>query len=175
MWYPTGPQWVKVAITDVGAGCTVEDSVYIDWVDFTCNQPYIWYYQLCNTVTGVSSCVQGTWNMRNLINTGDYVFGPCGAPAKTQWSATDGSTDLGVTVFPNPSNGQFSYIMSNAAEGSYSISVLDMNGRMLYSETIESKDRYTTNELDLSHLSSGMYIFKISNEQTTVAERLVIQ
>ena len=49
LWYPTGPTWVKVAITDEGAGCTTEDSVYINWIDFTCNQPQIWYYQLCNT------------------------------------------------------------------------------------------------------------------------------
>ena len=174
LWYPTGSQWIKVAITDVGASCTIEDSVFINWIDYTCNQPYIWYYKLCNTVTGVSSCVQGTWNMRNLVNTGNYSFGPCVIP-KTNWANTDGSMSLGVNVFPNPSNGEFSYIVSNAEAGNYSVSILDLNGRLLYSEEIKSKDNYVSNELDLSRLAAGVYVFQISNDKSSAIRRIVIQ
>jgi hypothetical protein len=172
MLYPTGPQWLYVDITDA-TNCTVTDSIYIDWVDYTCNQPSIWYYELCNTITGVSSCVQGTVNMRNLVSTGDYVFGPCGVP-KTEW-ATNGETRFEVQLFPNPNNGQFSYELMSSKGRSYVITVLDVNGRILYSENVDNANNTAVGEVNLAQLSAGVYLFQVSDENHSTVKRFVIQ
>ncbi len=170
--YPTGPTWVKVAITDEGAGCTTEDSIYIDWIDFTCNQPDIWFYEMCNLNTLTSVCVAGTRNMRDSVKTGNYIFGSCNQPVKTGVAT---QSNFGVNVFPNPSNGKVSIIMANANKSMYDIHVMDINGRVLFSTQLNSTDGYASKELDLSELARGVYIMRVSDENNSATQRIVIQ
>ena len=176
LWYPTGSQWVKVAITDVGAGCTMEDSVFIDWVDFTCNQPYIWYYEMCNNTTNTTECVAATWRMRQYVNTGNYTFGSCSTPTpKTDWANSNETKVLGLNVFPNPSNGEFTYVVMGEESTTYSTQVIDVNGRILFAETFDSNESMSTREISLTDLAKGIYFIKVSGNDNSTVERISIQ
>ncbi len=171
LWYPTGPTWVKVAITDLVAGCTIEDSVYIDWVDFTCNQPDIWFYEMCNTVTNSTVCIASTRNMKDSVKTGNYMFGPCVTPKISAIA----QSELGVNIFPNPNNGEFTYIVMGDDDAVYNTEVLDLNGRILFSESFTSTSTLTSREISLQGFAAGFYMIKVSSNNTSTVERIIIQ
>jgi hypothetical protein len=172
---PTGPQWVTVKITDVGSGCSIEDSVYINWVDFTCNQPSVWFYELCNTITNTTSCVQGTLNMRNLINTGDYVFGPCGVPKRGEDFSNSGGSELIFKTFPNPSDGNYSYTVSGITEGEFTTELYDLNGRILFTESFSSSSESITRQVDVEGVAPGSYFMRVTvNNNESVVQKVMI-
>ncbi len=172
LFYPTGPTWVKVAITDLVEGCTVEDSVYIDWVDYTCNQPDIWFYEMCNINTNTSVCIAGTRNMRDSVKTGNYVFGPCAIATKAGALA---QSELGVNVFPNPSNGNFTYIVMGDADATFNTQVMDINGRVLFTESFTSSSTISSRQISLQGFAAGVYVIKVSSNDASTVERIIIQ
>ncbi len=173
LYYPTGPGWVKVAITDVNTSCTITDSTYIDFMDYTCPpQPgMIWWYQLCNTQTQTPVCVQRTVNMQALLQTGNYAFGVCFNP-KTTIAANN---SVGLTVYPNPSSGNMAYTVPSADAASFETHVLDLNGRVLFSETFVGESDMTTRELNLNGFAAGMYLINVMGNNQTFTERIIIQ
>jgi hypothetical protein len=78
IWFPDGPTWIKVIVTDLGNnGCQVEDSLFLDWIDLTCNRPLIWWYTMCHVPSQTTHCIQTTWAMRDSLRTGNWIFGSC--------------------------------------------------------------------------------------------------
>lgn len=73
------------------------------------------------------------------------------------------------TVYPNPSNGQISIDFSSQVSGT--IVCMDLNGKILSSEIItDSKQK-----MDVSNLSNGNYILKITTDSGVSQERIAIQ
>ena len=169
MWYPTGPQWVKVEITDVGASCTFEDSIYIDWIDFTCNHPFIWYYELCDNTTNTTVCMQGTANMRNAIASGNYSFGPCLVPK------SNGSTQIaGIKLYPNPANN----VINVASQFDYSspatLEIVDLNGKLLQTSLVDISEGVFEYSLNVGNLTNGMYMIRLSTDREVIVERFQV-
>lgn len=74
----------------------------------------------------------------------------------------------GLTLFPNPvSNGKV-YITSKSGENK-DITIYDVLGNQVLQTTISSK------ELNISTLSSGVYIIKIRENETTAARKLIVR
>lgn len=71
--------------------------------------------------------------------------------------------ELNVTISPNPSNGK---IMVES-DKSYDFQVLDIDGSVLREGKIDAG----TNQLELSELSSGVYLFRVNNAM----KRIVIK
>jgi hypothetical protein len=170
LWYPTGPTWIVVEITDANQ-CMIKDSVFVNWVDYTCGG--IWDYELCDINTATTTCVQGTVAMRNLVCTGNYTFGPC---VPKNGASINTPTKLEVSVFPNPSSGMFTYTIANDESKNFNVNVYDLHGRVLYTRIVTNNgDSYTTQELDLGSLSAGIYLLRIEGENTNAVERIIIQ
>lgn len=77
-----------------------------------------------------------------------------------------------ISVYPNPSQGQFNVkVASNTIE---SVSVNDMLGRVVYAQTFDNPN--TNTAVNLSKLPSGMYILNTAlNNDKTISKRIVIQ
>ena len=69
----------------------------------------------------------------------------------------DSFNDLSTTVYPNPSENVYT-IFGNAVKIDNVISVIDLNGRIVYNE--KCKDNQNT-QLDLAGLQSGVYLLYI--------------
>jgi hypothetical protein len=174
LWYPTGPTWVVVEITDDGGnGCTVKDSIYVDWVDFTCNQPLIWWYQLCDNNTNITLCVQGTSNMTSLVSTGNYSFGTCTSKSNNLTGAN--SINVGLMVYPNPSNDVINMNMPITNASSGRINLIDMNGRVLYAESVQLNEGTFEHYLNVSEFANGVYSIQIISDNEIFTKRIVIQ
>ncbi len=75
-------------------------------------------------------------------------------------------------VYPNPSNGSFTLKANAIKGGNATVSVLDMSGRIVFSQAIQASGSIET-ELNLN-LSSGVYLLHISTEKDNLKRKLVI-
>ena len=88
---------------------------------------------------------------------------------------TDNFTDNILTMYPNPSTGAFQVKINRAVEGIASLTVLDELQRPVHNSQLEGNFEKVTVEMNLSHLSKGMYLVKLQFEDKVVVERLIIR
>ena len=84
---------------------------------------------------------------------------------------------LGLTVmniFPNPSNGKVYITLDKSIAGqNFSIDVFNLNGEVVYNAArAEATD---TKEFDLSALPSGIYVIRLSGDDTTYRRKIIIE
>jgi Secretion system C-terminal sorting domain len=68
-----------------------------------------------------------------------------------------------VTVFPNPTNGNFNVALGAFKGQEVSVIILDTNGRMAGYRRIEDCKENSSVNFNLSALTKGMYIVKVIN------------
>ena len=78
----------------------------------------------------------------------------------------------GFEIYPNPSNGMV-YIVSSGLSWPYTIEVFTLDGKSVYRE--EQQEEKSTNLIDLSGLSDGVYYIKLSNGEMEYQEKLILQ
>jgi large repetitive protein len=82
-----------------------------------------------------------------------------------------------VSIQPNPANNHSSISFVSTADGNLTLEVLDMTGRVvgsLFNRAAEAGVVYTA-EFDADHLSSGIYMVRLSSGTSFQIERLQIQ
>jgi len=93
-----------------------------------------------------------------------------------QWSIVYTSSNkllmeqLGVKIYPNPSNGRFTIEFKNNNEVN-GIKIFDLTGKMVYNELFD--DNYK--EIDLSNLAKGVYILQMIVEDNELSTKLLIE
>jgi hypothetical protein len=70
---------------------------------------------------------------------------------------------------PNPSTGVF--FIKAATNENYNIKVLTMDGKVCYSE---DNVQIANKRMDLTALSGGAYIITVSNDETVVSKKIII-
>ena len=78
-----------------------------------------------------------------------------------------------VSVYPNPSNGNFIISLSNISE-QVSVQVVDMQGRLIYSQ-IEGLKVGKENVISLDNVERGVYLISISSDKGRFTQSIVIQ
>jgi len=80
-----------------------------------------------------------------------------------------------VSLFPNPSQGEFVMSLESAAACECQISVSDLSGRLLYTAEHSVNQGKQKFNIQLSHLSKGVYFLVISNKGISQVHKLIIQ
>ncbi len=75
-----------------------------------------------------------------------------------------------LNIYPNPSNGKFIVDWNEKTEQA-DFDVLDITGRKVTSGKLEQNKQ----TIDLQHLSSGKYLFKVSTENGVIMKTIVLQ
>ena len=83
--------------------------------------------------------------------------------------------DAGITVFPNPSTGEFNLTVSNGQHGAVALRVTDALGRTVRTAQLSKPGPTLTHALDLSALAPGVYQLHVALPNGTVVERLMKQ
>lgn len=86
-------------------------------------------------------------------------------------STKDETLAKGVKVYPNPSNGIFNIAVANYS-GTMNISVYDINGRQIQSNSADFSGEKTIN---LQGLQAGVYIVKLEGNGLSHSEKIVIK
>ncbi len=74
-----------------------------------------------------------------------------------------------LKIFPNPSDGTFKIIMD--MEGKKTVSLIALSGQIIASYSVEDYQLI----ISQNHLSAGMYIVNISNEEKSVTRKIIIR
>ena len=93
---------------------------------------------------------------------------------ETVSSLQDDIFDGKLSVHPNPSTGIFNLDLVEVNSGEYVISVTNILGEVVYSET-RNVNNTTSTKLDLSDMSSGIYMLNIQNENSNISKKLIIE
>lgn len=78
--------------------------------------------------------------------------------------------DASFGVFPNPAN---DIVTITTNETLKSVELFDINGRMV--KSVDFKSNAVNNQVNVSDLSSGIYMMKIASDKGTVTKKLIIE
>jgi len=81
---------------------------------------------------------------------------------------------LGVSIYPNPSNGQIVLDVSGDSEGLV-FTVVDMHGKLVYTETLSEIRNGLRKQIDLGDLAKGVYFVRLEAGNDSMTRKLVIQ
>ncbi len=83
--------------------------------------------------------------------------------------------DKDISIYPNPAADviNVSIICNNVED--YTLSIIDITGRVVYSSSIDCKVGKNTVTIDASNIVSGSYTLNVSNEEQVVSKRLLVK
>ena len=79
-----------------------------------------------------------------------------------------------LSVHPNPSKGIFNIDLVDVKNGDYLISVSNILGEEVYTET-KGVNTTTSTTINLSDLESGIYMLNIQNGDSSISKKLIIE
>lgn len=74
-----------------------------------------------------------------------------------------------LSVYPNPSNGAFRLTLNGALETASELNVLDLNGKTVLTQTVESNETEAT--VDMTGKAAGVYFLKFNGETKKIVLR----
>lgn len=96
-----------------------------------------------------------------------------------RYSATDGESLLGLNVYPNPSNDEFTVFYEQMEEGNVTMKLMDITGRLIsgsehavYQNAGGYQMNFNKNQLQLS---SGIYLLSIAVNEKQYVKKVMIQ
>ena len=80
-----------------------------------------------------------------------------------------------IAIFPNPSNGLTTVEVSGAVNNDANLEILDLTGRLIYSEKMNATANFAESFVDVSTYKSGTYLVKIITNDCVYTKSLVKQ
>ncbi len=80
-----------------------------------------------------------------------------------------------IAIFPNPSNGLTTVEVSGAVNNDANLEILDLTGRLIYSEKMNATANFAESFVDVSSYKSGTYLVKIKTSDRVYKKPLVKQ
>ncbi len=93
----------------------------------------------------------------------------------TALDASTESAEVGLMIYPNPSNGNLNFQLGNMDSRRTDLKIMDNAGQLVYSRSQGFLPSGVKNfSADLSSLPVGIYIVKLSDDKTQVHSKLII-
>ncbi len=110
--------------------------------------------------------VEAVGNIFYNINTRDFAI-------EESLSVDENTLDNSLSIYPNPNNGSFTVnISSLASNEDVEVSMYDIRGRRILSNNYEASS--TFNKTINTDVQSGVYLLRVSQNQSVVTRKLVI-
>jgi hypothetical protein len=111
------------------------------------------------TVTDINGCVGS--DVENI------TVGDC--------SGIEENSSIVVSVYPNPTNGEFTLAINNANFSNITISIVDIHGKIVYNEMNVTIAQDYIKQINVSDLARGVYFVKLNNGSDISTKKLIIQ
>ena len=184
----TCPQVEGVTVSDVTA-----NSATVTWMPASGASSYILEYgnagfqQGQGTPVTVSNAI--TYTLTGLESEKSYsvfVRAVCAEDATGAWSSRvnfvtleggqtgiNGADGANLSIYPNPTTSSTTIALSGVS-GSVSVNIVDMNGRVVMSDTM-SCEGDCAKTMEVSGLAQGAYFVRISGENVNMVKKLVVK
>jgi flagellar basal body rod protein FlgG len=80
-----------------------------------------------------------------------------------------------VSVYPNPSNGSFTVQTNSLVNDEISIQVVDITGKIIYTEPVSLTIGKNSFDINLTGLSSGYYQVNLRKGNSVITKKLMIK
>ena len=87
---------------------------------------------------------------------------------------TEEGKSTGVSVFPNPSEGNFTLRFANIISQKTTIKVMDLTGKVMLTQEVSTTDRSSSYSVSLPQAAAGMYIVQIETEKGIYQHKISI-
>ncbi len=111
-----------------------------------------------------------------------HIFNPglprCGATSSALivLGLNDVTTSLSeLNIYPNPSEGSFTIKFEIAQKDNYDISIVDVVGQKVSSETLVNYKGEYNKQFDLSNLQKGVYFLHVVSKRSSSSAKIIIQ
>jgi hypothetical protein len=81
--------------------------------------------------------------------------------------------DAGVTILPNPNDGQFTFTFTNTDAVDTSIELVSALGQSVFSDAVLAHTGTYRRDMDIRSMSAGVYLLKIKRGEETTVHRIV--
>jgi PKD repeat protein len=85
------------------------------------------------------------------------------------------SKDVTVSVFPNPSQGEFTLELNSAKMIVAGLTITNSLGMKVYAESDVTVNGKTVKNINLSNLSSGIYLLTLQNGEMKITQKILIK
>ncbi|MFA7380216.1 MAG: S8/S53 family peptidase [Bacteroidia bacterium] len=102
------------------------------------------------------------------------VYGAVKATILSAGTTTAPKSDVDVTVYPNPNNGQFMITYKAEQAGFYLVEISNTAGQTLHQQSWELKNGVNTLSVDLQKYGKGIYFLTVTGRGGQVVKRIAI-
>lgn len=110
-----------------------------------------------------------TLNPRTITVTGDATY--TATFELCNQGINEASSNVSMSLYPNPANNSVKLSIAGVS-GNVNCTVLDMSGRVVYSKTVNAEEATTIN---VSNFAKGAYFVRVTNNEFTKVEKLVVR
>ncbi len=89
-------------------------------------------------------------------------------------SIEDASAAIAMNVYPNPATSSVN-VNFEAKGGEYSVSILDLAGRVVATQVVSNATGSTVVEMPVSALQAGNYFVSVANNGSTYTQKLIVE
>lgn len=79
-----------------------------------------------------------------------------------------------MALYPNPTDGRFKLSLSDLSDRELRLEIIDLSGKVVYSQDLQSKGPSLDMSLDLK-LKAGAYMLNLRGDHTNLQEKLLVQ
>jgi extracellular elastinolytic metalloproteinase len=113
------------------------------------------------------ACVSSDLDENECGNATSVVFGDGSTSNKNLDSS------LGISIFPNPTDGKVFFKLENTSNGSTTFNLSSLDGRVLKTKEVDYSNGVF--EFDLSTFPKGIYLIQIQTHETQIVRKIVLQ
>ncbi|MGX7668586.1 M28 family peptidase [Flavobacterium pedocola] len=95
------------------------------------------------------------------------------ARANTTLSNDDFNADFQISFFPNPTKGKLNINLGTLTDANYAFSIVDINGKNVFNKSFSNARQIET--LDVSQLSSGIYMGVLESGDKRITKKFIIE
>jgi hypothetical protein len=88
--------------------------------------------------------------------------------------ASASSAEMNINVYPNPTEGMFNINITNARFNQFSVSIVDIQGKEVYSHVEKNNSSVYNKQVDLEGFAKGVYYIKMYTDRNIKIQKLVI-
>ena len=140
------------------SGCTIDNSTNI------------FYYGVLSKIYGIDITTGTVVYSHDFGSDYQFLFLESGSSFDCLTADVHELNKENISVFPNPSNGIFTFIFKNSNSKKLILEIYNLSGQLLKTEVVT---REKTFELDLSVSENGIYFYKLKGEDSVVMGKLV--
>ena len=127
------------------------------------------------TLTGLSPVTTYQWQVRSLCSGAPSSYSPSNTfSTPVKLANPDLQTNIEAIIFPNPATEKTDLIFSAKEKGSALIRIVDISGRIVWNEKIQTADGKNTLEIVVNQFATGTYIIELTAEGVVSHLRLVV-